>query len=292
MVSVLSDLLVRWPLLRFRDRDGARSRIPAGVSPAAQAVTTASSVYVAGTHVTMRSTSISTSSIDAATGKTIWRIESPVAPVTLSADAGRVAFHDGEKVVCLDRDTGKPKWTSQPVKMRLPLPTAYAPTLVLTDDVVLFAGGEKYIPHRGGQRVQPEPAYRQRLDPPIRARLRHLRHRHRVELQVAEAFDHGLGGPAGPSAAAGFADQMWRGAALFRQGEFEQAAGVFAGYDTADAAFNQGNALVMLGKYEEAIVGYDRSLQLRPGWEPAVANREIAAARLALVEARLAATGY
>ena len=72
---------------------------------------------------------------------------------------------------------------------------------------------------------------------------------------------------------------MWRGAALYRQGEFEQAAGVFAGYDTADAAFNRGNALVMLGRYDEAVASYDRALELRPDWEPASVNREIAVTR-------------
>jgi Ca-activated chloride channel family protein len=81
------------------------------------------------------------------------------------------------------------------------------------------------------------------------------------------------------TAAADFADPVWRGVALFRQGEFEQAAGVFAGFDTADAAFNQGNALVMLGRYDEAIARYRRALELRPDWEPAVVNRNIAAAR-------------
>ena len=86
------------------------------------------------------------------------------------------------------------------------------------------------------------------------------------------------------AAAEGFADPMWHGTSLFRQGEFEQAAGVFAGYDTAEAAFNQGNSLVMLGKYGEAIARYDRSLELRPDWEPVVINREIAVARAALLK--------
>ena len=78
-----------------------------------------------------------------------------------------------------------------------------------------------------------------------------------------------------------FADPMWRGVTLFRQGEFKQATGVFAGFDTAEAAFNQGNALVMQGKYDEAVARYDRALELRSGWEPAEINREIAAIRAA-----------
>ena len=52
-----------------------------------------------------------------------------------------------------------------------------------------------------------------------------------------------------------------------------------AGYDTADAAFNQGNALVMLGKYVEAAERYARALELRPDWEAANVNREIALGR-------------
>lgn len=80
-------------------------------------------------------------------------------------------------------------------------------------------------------------------------------------------------------AAARFADPMWRGIALFRQGDFEQAASLFAGYDTASAAFAQGNALVMQGKYDAAIDRYERALQLHPEWEDASINREIALVR-------------
>ena len=79
--------------------------------------------------------------VDAKTGKTLWAKDTAVAPVTLSADRRHVVFHDGAKVVSLDRQTGKQRWASEAVAMRLPLPTWYAPTLVLTGDVVLFAGG-------------------------------------------------------------------------------------------------------------------------------------------------------
>jgi len=85
-------------------------------------------------------------------------------------------------------------------------------------------------------------------------------------------------------AASLFADPMWRGVALFRQAEFEQAAGVFAGTDTAAAAFNQGNSLLMRGQYELAVARYSRALELRPEWDDASINRDIAVARAALLK--------
>ena len=85
-------------------------------------------------------------------------------------------------------------------------------------------------------------------------------------------------------AATSFSDPQWQGIALFRQGEFEQAAGVFAGYDNASAAYNHGNALVMLGKYEAAIERYEYALALNPGWKAAETNREIAQARAEMLK--------
>jgi len=80
-------------------------------------------------------------------------------------------------------------------------------------------------------------------------------------------------------AAPRFADPLWKAAAYFRAGEFEQAASVYGGFDTAEAAYNQGNSLVMLGRYEEAIARYDRALTLHPDWPEAAENREIAVVR-------------
>jgi Ca-activated chloride channel family protein len=82
-------------------------------------------------------------------------------------------------------------------------------------------------------------------------------------------------------AAQRFTNPMWRGVALFRQGDFEQAAALFAGYDTPEAAFNQGNALVMRGQYITAVERFERALQRRPDWEAAINNRDIALARAA-----------
>ena len=78
--------------------------------------------------------------VEAATGKVLWSKQHVVVPLTLAADGQGVFFHDGKGVVHLDRG-GKQVWRSEPVASRSPLPTAYAPTLVVYKDVVLFAGG-------------------------------------------------------------------------------------------------------------------------------------------------------
>lgn len=83
------------------------------------------------------------------------------------------------------------------------------------------------------------------------------------------------------TAATQFRDPMWKGVALFEDAEFEQAAGVFAGFDTADAAFNGGNALLMHGSYEAAAESYSRALELRAEWDDARINRDIALGRAA-----------
>ena len=83
------------------------------------------------------------------------------------------------------------------------------------------------------------------------------------------------------AAAAQFSDPMWKGVALFKQGEFKQAAGVFAGFDTAESAFNRGNALLMQGQYTDAADSYARALELRPEWGDAITNRQIALGRAA-----------
>ena len=81
------------------------------------------------------------------------------------------------------------------------------------------------------------------------------------------------------AAAETFEDAARRGAAYFRAGDFENAAVVYGRVPTAEAAYNRGNALIMLGRYEEAIKSYEQALKLRPGWTEAEQNRGIAQAR-------------
>lgn len=85
-------------------------------------------------------------------------------------------------------------------------------------------------------------------------------------------------------AAETFVDINWQGVAWYRTGEFKKAAQTFAKADNAEGNYNQGNALLMQGKYEEAIASYDRALQKRPDWQEAAENLALAAARAKEIE--------
>ena len=88
--------------------------------------------------------------VEANSGETLWRHKSAVAPMTLAADKDHVYFFDGNKVAALGRSSGKVQWASQPLPAAKPIRTWFAPTLVVNDGVIVFAGGEKIARHRGG----------------------------------------------------------------------------------------------------------------------------------------------
>jgi Ca-activated chloride channel family protein len=77
-----------------------------------------------------------------------------------------------------------------------------------------------------------------------------------------------------------FESPQRRGVAFFRGGDFESAATVFGRIGSPEAAYNRGNALVMLGRYDEAIQSYEDALNARPGWTEAGENLAIARVRL------------
>ena len=75
-------------------------------------------------------------------GEAIWSSEHWLVPLTLACDGQAVYFCGRERIFCLDHSTGKELWQSEPVPRGVPLGSQYAPTLVVYEDVVLFAGGE------------------------------------------------------------------------------------------------------------------------------------------------------
>jgi Ca-activated chloride channel family protein len=103
---------------------------------------------------------------------------------------------------------------------------------------------------------------------------------HTPAQQGQRAFDSGDFA----AAANHYQKPMQIGAAYFRAGEFEMAAAAFGRESTAQGAYNQGTALVMLGQYGAAITAFDRALVDRPDWAEAQQNRTIAQARQAALE--------
>ena len=73
-------------------------------------------------------------------GNLLWKNDAPVAPCSLAVDAKRVVFHDGEKLLCLDRRDGSPLWQSEPTPTSIPVHTNTGPRVLIYQDAVLFAG--------------------------------------------------------------------------------------------------------------------------------------------------------
>jgi len=85
--------------------------------------------------------------VEADSGKVLWTKVSPVVSLSLAADGQRVLFHDGERIQCLDRASGRVRWTSEPLPRRKPMRSSSGATLVVHGDVVLYSGmvaAEKY----------------------------------------------------------------------------------------------------------------------------------------------------
>ncbi|MCD6393828.1 MAG: PQQ-binding-like beta-propeller repeat protein [Planctomycetes bacterium] len=72
-------------------------------------------------------------------GDLLWEAKAPVAPCSLVADGNRLVFHDGQKLVCLDRRNGSVLWKSEPTPTGLPVHTNTGPRVLIYKDVVLLA---------------------------------------------------------------------------------------------------------------------------------------------------------
>jgi len=72
-----------------------------------------------------------------------------------------------------------------------------------------------------------------------------------------------------------FTDQMWKGAAYYKNKDYEAALNAFTSVPGPESAYNQGNVLARLGQLEQAIEKYDDALQERPSHTNAMANRKL-----------------
>ncbi|MDX1816189.1 MAG: VWA domain-containing protein [Marinobacter sp.] len=67
----------------------------------------------------------------------------------------------------------------------------------------------------------------------------------------------------------------WKASALYRAGQYQQAADLFKTLKGADADYNRGNALARAGKLKEALAAYDDALDKAPDMKDAQTNRDI-----------------
>jgi outer membrane protein assembly factor BamB len=98
----------------------------------------------------------------AESGELIWEhVAAGILPLALAADEEQVLYHDGQVMRSLDLQSGQPRWTSPPTgqkvvhrasanpdspgaeKATIVLAPQFAPTLIIYEDVVAFAGGRQ-----------------------------------------------------------------------------------------------------------------------------------------------------
>lgn len=77
------------------------------------------------------------------------------------------------------------------------------------------------------------------------------------------------------TAAAGFEDPAWRAAAHYRAGAYPAALDDLRGLGGPEADYNRGNALARIGRLDEAIAAYGRTLDQAPGHADAKANLDL-----------------
>jgi outer membrane protein assembly factor BamB len=82
-------------------------------------------------------------------GSILWEKASPVAPLTLTADSKSVYFYNGRQIVSVNRRNGRENWKSEPIITRK-IDTAYAPRVVVHDNVLVFSIGGAW-PAGGGR---------------------------------------------------------------------------------------------------------------------------------------------
>ena len=79
---------------------------------------------------------------DAGSGDALWQSETPVAPCSMAVDDKRLVFHDGQKLVCLDRRNGDRLWEGEPAPTALPVQTKTGPRVLLYKNIVLLGAND------------------------------------------------------------------------------------------------------------------------------------------------------
>jgi Ca-activated chloride channel family protein len=72
-----------------------------------------------------------------------------------------------------------------------------------------------------------------------------------------------------------FENLSWQAVAAYRAEDYKQAAKQFADLQTEEGFYNLGNALAKLGKLEQAIEAYDKTLAINPEHQDAKFNKEL-----------------
>lgn len=75
-----------------------------------------------------------------------------------------------------------------------------------------------------------------------------------------------------------FAAPMQKGHALALAGRYTEAAALYAGLDSAEAALAQGNALIRARQYRPAVRAFETALERRPDYPEAARNLDLARA--------------
>lgn len=81
------------------------------------------------------------------------------------------------------------------------------------------------------------------------------------------------------TAAAAFTDPVLKGTALFKAGQFKEAAGILSSSNAPESLYNRGTALIMAGLYDNAIEVLERTVKFAPGFKAAQINLAIAKIR-------------
>ena len=77
-------------------------------------------------------------------------------------------------------------------------------------------------------------------------------------------------------AAKAFTHPQWKGSALYKSGNYQEALDYFQQDASAIGHYNQGNALTQLQRYDEAIAAYNKALEKQPDLQSAQKNKALA----------------